>query len=203
MTGKGKIRLYIAAAIAFVCLAGWIALLYVQKAQEEKGWEHEFLTRYHAALNDMASDLGRFEEAETFEGQLSCLEAIASDLVQLKAHMEMHINLAGISMPEKTASGVDMAGWREAESVIGLVSKGGTVDSCQIASFQADGAISEEEAAVIQFLKAETDRLYGDMTVPDENGMNYRYVLPSIEVYQRLTAIFQDMKAQLIRINRK
>lgn len=203
MAGKGKIQLHIAAAIAVICLAGWIALLYVHKAREEKGWEYEFLTRYHAALNDMASDLGHFEETETFEGQLSCLEAITNDLVQLKAHMEMHINLAGISMPEKTVSGVDMAGWREAESVIGLVNKGGTVDSCQIESFQADGAISEEEAAVIQLLKEETDRLYGDMTVPDENGTNYKYVLSSIEVYQRLTAIFQDMKAQLIRINRK
>lgn len=203
MAGKGKIQFHIAAAIAVICLAGWIVLLYVHKAREEKGWEHEFLTRYHAALNDMASDLGHFEETETFEGQLSCLEAITNDLVQLKAHMELHINLAGISMPEKTASEVDIAGWREAESIIGLVSKGGMVDSCQIASFQADGAISEEEAAVIQLLKEETDRLYGDMIVPDENGMNYKYELSSIEVYQRLTAIFQDMKAQLIRINRK
>lgn len=203
MTGKGKIQLHIAAAIAVICLAGWTILLYVQKAQEEKGWEHEFLTRYHAALNDMLNDLGRFEETETFEGQISCLEAITNDFMQLKAHMEMHINLARISMPEKSVSGVDMAGWREAESVIGLINKGGTVNSCQIASFEADGAISEEEAAVMQLLKEGTDRLYGDMTAPDENGMNYKYVLSSIEVYQRLTAIFQDMKAQLIRINRK
>lgn len=53
MAGKGKIHLPIAAAIVVICLAGWIALLYVQKAQKEKGWEYEFLTRYHAALNEL------------------------------------------------------------------------------------------------------------------------------------------------------
>lgn len=53
---------------------------------------------------------------------------------------------------------------------------------------------------MIQFLREETEKLYGDMTVM-EDGANYRYVLSSLEVYQRLTEIMKDAKAQLLRIN--
>lgn len=197
--GRRIKQILFVAFLAIACFSVWIVMLYMRKAQEEKAWEREFLTRYHGALNDMAYSLGRFQKTESYEEQLSCLQEIINDLTQLKAYMEMHINLAGISMPDKTG-GVDTAGWRETESVAGFIRNGGSINSRQIAAFQADGVISEQEAAVIQFLREETEKLYGDMTVM-EDGANYRYVLSSLEVYQRLTEIMKDAKAQLLRIN--
>lgn len=195
MTKKRKIQIHIAAVLVVVCLIGWIVMLYTERHREEKSWENQFLTRYHGALNDLAHHLGQFEEAKSFEDQFSCLETITNDLMQLKAFMEMHINLVGISMPESMTSGVDPSGWREAEMIVGLINNGGTVNSYQIESFWADGAISEWEAAVIQLLKEETEKLYIDMAVPAENG-NYKYVLSSVEVYQRLAEIMQNVRRQ-------
>lgn len=193
-----KIQKYIAAAV-IVCLVGWIAVLHVERHRQEKGWENQFLSQYSAALSDVTWHLGQFEEMKSFENQLDCLELITNDLMQLKAYMEMHIELLGVSKP-KIASTVDPLGWHEAETVIGLINNGGAINSDSIESFRADGVISTEEIAIIQLLKEETEKLVDDMRMMDEDGVNYEYALSSLEVYRRLTEIMQNVKIQLVRM---
>lgn len=187
--------IYIAAALVVVCLIGWIVILYVQKYQEEKNRENEFLMRYSAALNDVTHHLGQFEEMKSFEEQLSCLERVTNDLVQLKAYMEIHINLL---TPKGVTSKVNTSGWHEAETVIGLINNGGMIDSYQIESFRADGVISEAEVSALQLLKEEALKLQNDMCMSDDAGINYK--LSSVEVYQRLTEMMQKVKAQLLPV---
>lgn len=201
MTRKRKVQRYIVAVFLTVCCIGWIALLYIQDFREKKAWEQEFLTRYHAAMNDLICDLDHFKEMKSFEEQLSCLGAITNDMMQLKAYMEIHVNLITISMPEVRNAHMDPAGWREMESIIGLINNGGFLHSEQIESFQADGFLSEEEAAVILLMKKEMDRLYSEMTTISENGGNYKYALSSIEVYQHLTEISYYVKSQILQIH--
>lgn len=193
-----KIQKYIMAAV-IVCLVGWIAVLHVERHRQEKGWENQFLAQYSAALSDVTWHLGQFEEMKSFENQLDCLELITNDLMQLKAYMEMHIELLGVSKP-KMASTVDSLGWHEAETVIGFINNGGAINSESIESFRADGVISTEEIAIIQFLKEETEKLVEDMRMMDEDGVNYEYALSSLEVYRRLTEIMQNVKIQLVQM---
>ena len=193
-----KIQKYIAAAV-IVCLVGWIAVLYVERHRQEKGWENQFLSQYSAALSDVTWHLGQFEEMKSFEDQLDCLELITNDLMQLKAYMEMHIELLSVSKP-KIASTVDSLGWHEAETVIGFINNGGAINSDSIESFRADGVISTEEIAIIQLLKEETEKLVEDMRMMDEDEVNYEYALSSLEVYRRLTEIMQNVKIQLVRM---
>lgn len=199
MTRRQKIQKYIVAAV-IACLIGWIAVLYVERHRQEKGWENQFLAQYSAALSDVTWHLGQFEEMKSFENQLDCLEVITNDLMQLKAYMEMHIELLSVSKPKIVASTVDSLGWHEAETVIGFINNGGAINSDSIESFRADGAISTEEIAVIQFLKKETEKLMEDMRMMDEDGVNYEYTLSSLEVYRRLTEIMQNVKIQLVRM---
>lgn len=191
MMGKRKILIHIAAAVAFVCLAGWIIMLYSEKDRQGKALENEFLMRYGAVLNDIASNLDHFEEADSFEEQISYLEAVNNDLMQLKAFMEMHVKLMNFKD--------DGPGWREAERLAGFIGNGGTLDSYQIESFWADGAISEREAAVLRLLKDETQNLYHDMMASDGDEANYKYVLSSAEVYQRLAELLQNVRRQMIQ----
>ena len=193
-----KIQKYIMAAV-IVCLVGWIAVLHVERHRQEKGWENQFLAQYSAALSDVTWHLGQFEEMKSFENQLDCLGLITNDLMQLKAYMEMHIELLSVSKP-KIASTVDSLGWHEAETVIGLINNGGAINSDSIESFRADGVISTEEIAIIQFLKEETEKLVEDMRMMDEDGVNYEYALSSLEVYRRLTEIMQNVKIQLVQM---
>lgn len=178
MTKKRIILIHIAAAIAVVFLVGWIVMLYGEKARQEKAWDNEFLMRYGAVLNDIASDLDHFEEVDSSEEQFFCLEAVTNNLMQLKAFMEMHVKL----MKFKD----DGPGWREAERLAGFISNGGTMDSHHIESFRADGVISEEEAAILRLLKDEIINLNHDM-------------LSSAEVYQRLTELLQNVQRQMIQ----
>lgn len=204
MTRKRKIQIHIVAVLVVVCLVGWIVLLYAEKHQEKGDWEKEFLTRYSAVLSDVSWHLGQFEEMKSFEDQRACLETITNDLMQLKAYMEMHIKLAGISMPEKIkASEINTLGWHEVETAIGFINNGGMIDSCLIESFWTDGAISEEENSVIRFLKEETEKLWKDMHLVDEDGVDDQYVLSSLQVYQRLTEMMQQVKVQLMQLNQQ
>ena len=199
MTRKRKIQIHIAAAFVVVCLVGWIVLIYAEKHQEKEDWENEFLMRYSAVLSDATWHLGQFEEMKSFEDQKACLEIITNDLMQLKAYMEMHINLAGISMPEAIkAPEINTSGWYEVETVIGIINNGGTIDSYSIESFWTDGAISEEEKGVIWFLKEEMEKLWRDMHLLNEDGVNDQYVLSSLEIYQRVTEMMQQVKHQMI-----
>ncbi len=199
---RSRVLLYIAAASVTVCLIGWIIMLYAERSRIEKGWENEFLMRYSAVLNDVTHNLGYFEEADSYEGQISYLELVINNLMQLKAFMEMHSKLAAVTEPGSHVSEADQEGWREAERVAWFIGNGGIMDSYQIEPFRADGVISEGEAAVMQFLKEEAEKLYHDMTVPDKDGMNYRYdVLSAIEVYQRLTELMQDVRRMLTQGN--
>lgn len=201
---KRKIWIYAAAVLSVAGLAVWIAVLYTGRSSLENAWEKEFLIRYSAVLNDMASDLGHFEEADSDEEQLSCLWAVTNDLMQLKAFMEVHVNLMAVTMPEKMTAGADPPGWREAERVAGYISRGGTEKSEPLG---AEGAVSEETAAVIRLLREETEQLYGDMRAPEEGRADsegaegarpdYRYVLSSAEVYQRLTEMLQRVRRQI------
>lgn len=197
---KRKNGILAGAAAVIFCLAVWIIMLYAQKAREERAWEQEVLTRYYGGLNDAVHHLSGFREADSYDEQISCLQAVIKDLLQLKAYMEMHIHLAGVSTWGETED-ADPAGWKKAESVAGLIVNGGTVNSRETESFLADGVISEQEAAVMEFLREETEGLYRDMTETEEGG-DYRYVLSSGEVYRRLTEIMTDAHARLIQINR-
>ena len=178
MTKKRIILIHIVAAIAVVFLVGWIVMLYGEKARQEKAWESGFLVRYGAALNDIVSHLGNFEEADSSEEQFSWLGAVTNDLMQLKAFMEMHVKLINFKD--------DGPGWREAERLAGFISNGGTMDSHQIESFRADGIISKEEKAILRLLKDEIIKLNHDM-------------LSSAEVYQRLTELLQNVQRQMIQ----
>lgn len=193
MTKKRIILIHIMAAIAVVFLVGWIVMLYGEKARQEKAWESGFLVRYGAALNDIVSHLGNFEEADSAEEQFSWLGAVTNDLMQLKAFMEMHVTLMNFKD--------NGPGWREAERLVGFISNGGMMDSYQIESFWADGTVSEEETAILRLLKDETIKLDYDMRVPDEEGQGYKYkyVLSSAEVYQRLTELLQNVQRQMIQ----
>lgn len=199
MTGKRKTLIYIGAVVVFICLAGWIIMLYGEKDRQEKAWENEFLVRYGAVLNDLTSDLDHFEEADSFAEQLSCLEAVTNDLMQMKAFMEIHVKLMMLRVPDEMSSEADQSGWREAEKLVWFINSGGTMDSHQVESFRADGAISEREAAVLRLLKDETKNLDHDMIAPDGDEANYKYVLSSAEVYQRLTEILQNVRRQMIQ----
>lgn len=191
---------YIAAAAVTVCLIGWIIMLYAERSRVEKGWENEFLTRYSAALNDVTHHLRCFEEADSYEGQISYLDMVINDLMQLKAFMEMHSKLAAVAEPDSHVSGADQEGWKEAERVAWFIGSGGIMDSYQIEPFRADGVISEDEATIVRVLKEETEKLYHDMTVQD--GTNYRQdALTSIEVYRRLTELLQDVLRMLTQGN--
>lgn len=199
MSGKGKIQIHIAAIAVIICLVGWIAMLYAQKNQREQSLENEFLTRYSAALNDVIFHLEEFEGAKSFEEQLSCLEKITIDITQLKAYMEMHVKLP---TSKDMSAGINTLGWNEAETIIAFINNGGTINSYQIESFREDGIISEDEAAIIQFLKEEAKELWSDMCVLEEDGV-CKYILSSAEVYQRLTELMQNGKLQLIQANTK
>lgn len=199
MAKKRIILIHIAAAIAVGSLVGWIVMLYAEKDRQEKVRENEFLMRYGAVLNDMISDLGHFEEADLPEEQFSCLGAVTNDLMQLKAFMEMHVKLMTLKVPDDISADSDQSGWREAERLVWFINNGGTMDSYQIESFRADGVISEGEAAILRLLKDETQNLYHDMMVPDEEGAYYKYVLSSAEVYQRLTELLQNVQRQMIQ----
>ncbi len=100
MTRKRKLLLYIGGVLMAACLAGWIVMLYAEKGRLQNAWEKEFLTRYRAVLNDLVNDLGHFEDAGSYEEQFSCLGAVADDLMQMKAFMEVHANLMTVTMPE-------------------------------------------------------------------------------------------------------
>lgn len=199
MTGKRKILIHIGAAVVFICLAGWIIMLYGEKDRQEKVWENEFLMRYGAVLNDITSDQDHFEEADLFEEQLSCLEAVTNDLMQMKAFMEIHVKLMTLKVPDDISSEADQSGWREAEKLVWFINNGGTMDSHQVESFRADGAISEREAAILRLLKDETKKLYHDMMAPEEEGPDYKFVLSSAEVYQRLAELLQNVRRQMIQ----
>ena len=199
---KSRVLLYTAAASVTVCLISWIVMLYAERSRVEKGWENEFLMRYSAVLNDVTHHLGCFEEADSYEGQISYLELVVNDLMQLKAFMEMHSKLAAVTEPDSRVSGADQEGWKEAERVAWFIGSGGIMGSDQIEPFRADGVISEGEAAVVRFMKEETEKLYHDMTVSDKDGMNYRYdTLSAIEVYQRLTELMSDVRRMLTQGN--
>lgn len=199
MTKKRIILIHIVAAVAVASLAGWIIMLYGEKDRQEKARENEFLMRYGAVFNDMISDFGHFEEADSPEEQFSCLGAVTNDLMQLKAFMEMHVKLMTLKVPDDISSESDQSGWREAERLVWLINNGGTMDSYQMESFWADGIISEEEADILRLLKDETQKLYHDMMAPDEDGQGYKYVLSSAEVYQRLAELLQDVRRQMIQ----
>lgn len=194
MTKNRKLMIYAAAVLTLAGLAVWIVMLYAERSRLEEAWEKEFLMRYSAVLNDLASDLGHFEEADSFDGRLSCLEAVTNDLMQMKAFMEMHVKLMTITMPEKMSVGMDPAGWQEAERVVRYIRTGGRSDVQKTEAFGADGAIPEDEAAMIRLLKEETEKLYRDMTA--ESGSDDNYVLSSAEVYRRLTELLQKVRRQ-------
>lgn len=197
---KRKLWIYAAAALVILCLLGWVVMLYAEKGRREDAWEKEFLMRYSAALNDLGSDLGHFEEADSFEEQLSGLGAVANDLMQLKAFMELHVNLM-VSGTDKAVLQIEPTGWKEAERAARYFG-GGPGDFYQREPFGADGAISEEEMAIIRFLREETERLYHDIWHHDaeaqgEGGVSDMYALSSAEVYQRLTEILQKLKGKM------
>lgn len=199
MTKKRKILIHIVAAVVFIGLAGWIIMLYAEKDRQEKARENEFLVRYGAVINDLTSDLDHFEEADSFEEQLSCLEAATNDLMQLKAFMEIHVKLMALKVPDNMSPEADQSGWREAERLVWFINNGGMMDSHQVESFRTDGIISEEEADILRLLKDETQNLYHDMMAPDGDEANYKYVLSSAEVYQRLAELLQNVRRQMIQ----
>lgn len=186
---KRKIQVHIAAAFVVVCLIGWIVMLYVHNHQEEKSREHAVLTRYSFAFSCLTDPLNKFEKMTTFEDQIDCLEVIADELKHLSAYVDMKNALIGTDSPTL---------YTEIESVAIMCTQGGRINECFISPFAEDGTISEEESAVIQLLKEETEKLYHDMTVPDKYGVNYKYVLTVNEVDQRLDAMIQSARAQLI-----
>lgn len=197
MTRKRKLLLYIGGVLMAACLAGWIVMLYAEKGRLQNAWEKEFLTRYRAVLNDLVNDLGHFEDAGSYEEQFSCLGAVTDDLMQMKAFMEVHANLMTVTMPEIISSGVEPSGWREAEKLAWQMGRGGTEGSYKAESFGADGAVSEEEAAMIRLLREETEALYHDLTEAADGGSpRDPCALSSAEVYKRLTELLQRVRRQ-------
>ncbi len=202
MAKKRKIQVHVGAAFAMLCLLIWLLIwllmLYAQNYRAEKYREHEFLTRYNAALCDVILRIEQFEKADSSADQLFSLEEILMELTQLRAHMNMHIHLAAL---EGKAAGVDMSGETELYKLIWCIRNGGTFGSSQIDSFQADGAISEREAAVIRLLKSEAEQLRKDMIALEDNSGNYHYALSSVDVYRRLTDIIQRVRGQMLQIS--
>lgn len=197
MTRNRKRMIHAAGVLMLAGLAVWIVMLYAERSRLEEAWEKEFLMRYSAVLNDLASDLGHFEEADSFDGRLSCLEAVTNDLMQMKAFMEMHVNLMTTTMPEKMSAGMDPAGWQEAERVVWYISTDGRPHVQKTEASGADGAIPEEEAAAIRLLKEETEKLYRDMTAAEKGGSDDNSILSSAEVYRRLTELLQKVRRQM------
>lgn len=192
MSRKKKIQVHVVAALVVVCLIGWIVFLYAEARQKEKGQENHILSMYDTALATLSVPLNQFDEAATPADQLSCLEVIADELQHLSAYIDISYGLIGAGDPTL---------YTEIETIAILFMQGGTIDSHPIPSFSEDGAISEEETAVIRLLKEEIETLRNDMTELYKDGVNYKYVLSLDEVYQRLTTIIQDVKTQLIGAN--
>lgn len=192
MTRKRKIQVHIVAAFVAVCLIGWIVMLYVGKHQEEKDQEYAVLTQYTFALTCLTDPLNKFEKMTTLEDQIDCLEVIADELKHLSAYVDMKNALIGTDSPTL---------YTEIESVAIMCTQGGRINECLISPFAEDGKISEQEATVIRLLKEETEKLYHDMTVPDKDGVNYKYVLTTTEVEQRLNVMIQNARTQLIALN--
>lgn len=192
MTRKRKIQVHIVAAFVAVCLTGWIVMLYVHNHQEEKSREHAVLTRYSFAFSCLTDPLNKFEKMTTFEDQIDCLEVIAEELRRLSTYVDMKNALMGTDDPTL---------YTKIESVAILFMQGGRINECLISPFAEDGKISEQEATVIRLLKEETEKLYHDMTVPDKDGVNYKYVLTTTEVEQRLNVMIQNARTQLIALN--
>lgn len=189
---KRKIMVHVAAALVIVFLIGWIVFLYAEAHRKEKDQENHILTMYDAALATLSVPLNQFDEAATPADQLSCLEVIADELQHLSAYIDITYGFIDVSSPPL---------YVEIESIATLLIQGGTINGHPIPSFSEDGAISEEETAVIRLLKEEIETLRNDMTELYKDGVNYKYVLSLDEVYQRLTTIIQDVQTQLIGAN--
>ena len=188
MTRKHKLLICGIAVFLAVFLTGWIVRLYAERSALEERQEQEFLTRYRAGLNDLANSLEKFVEAQTPDDQISCLNAVLDDLIELKAFMEMHIHLA------ENVADAGPSAWRETEKLIWTIRYGGK----QTEAFDKDGIISENEAAVILLLKEEIGILRSDMTVWRDDG-NYENNLTSLEVYSRLKEIMINIHTQLTK----
>ena len=189
MTKKREIQIHIAAGLVVTLLIGWIVFLYVQAHQKEKGQDNHILTMYDAALATLSVPLDQFDEAATSADQLSCLEVIADELQHLSAYIDISYGLIGTGDPTL---------YMEIETIAILFMQGGTINGYTIPSFSEDGAISKEEAAVIRLLKEEIETLRNDMTELDKDGVTCEYVLSPGEVYQRLTAIIENVQTRLI-----
>ena len=144
---------------------------------------------YDAALATLSVPLNQFDEAATPAEQLSCLEVIADELQHLSAYIDISYAYIGAGDPTL---------YTEIETIAILFMQGGAYNGHPIPSFSEDGVISEEEAAVIRLLKEETETLGNDMTVLDKDGVQYNYALSLGEVYQRLTAIIENVQTRLI-----
>ena len=189
MTRKRKIQIHIAAALVVALLISWIVFLYVQAHQKEKGQDNHILTMYDAALVALSVPLDQFDEAATPADQLSCLEVISDELQQLSAYIDITYGFIGVSNPTL---------YIEIETIATLLMQGGTINGYLIPSFLEDGAVSEEEAAVIRLLKEEIETLRKDMTVLGKDGVTYKYILSLDQVYQRLTTIIENVQTRLI-----
>ena len=189
MSRKRKIQIHVVAALVVVVLIGWIIFLYADEHQKEKGQENYILTMYDAALATLSVPLDQFDEAATPADQLSCLEVIVDELQHLSAYIDITYGFIDVSSPPL---------YVEIESIATLLIQGGTISGHSIAPFSEDGLISKEEAAVIQLLKEEIEKLRNDMTELDKDGVSYEYVLSPDEVYQRLTTIIENVQTRLI-----
>ena len=189
MSRKRKIQIHVVAALVVVVLIGWIIFLYAEEHQKEKGQENYILTMYDAALATLSVPLDQFDEAATPADQLSCLEVIADELQHLSAYIDITYGFIDVSSPPL---------YVEIESIATWLIQGGTINGYSFPSFSEDGAISEEETAVIRLLKEEIETLRKDMTVPGKDGVHYKYALSLGEVYQRLTTIIENVQTRLI-----
>ncbi len=192
MRKRRKLLIHIAAALVIAGLMTWIAALYVSEHQRKKGGEYAALTRYSFALTCLTDPLNKFEKMTAFEDQINCLEVIADELRRLSIYIDMKNAVFGTDYPTL---------YTEIETTAILLEQGGTISGCSLSPFAEDGKISEEEAAVIQLLKEETEQLYHDMTVSVSDGNGYRYVLTPDETDRRLNEMIQNVRAQLVKTN--
>lgn len=196
MTKKKKIVL-IGSILLAVLLATWIVILHITAYNEKKGEDSHILTMYDIALLDLSTSLGQFEAAQSFDNQLACLQVIEEQLKILSAHMQMSSSF----IDENTD--LYMANAIEVQGVADLIEGGGMVNGHTVLSFKEDDKISTDEAAVIQQLKEDVEKLRIDMrkSLDEEGVAAYEWLLTPSEVFQKLTVVMQDTEAAILKIN--
>ena len=185
MTKKKKIVL-IGSIFLAVLLVTCLVIVHIAAYNEKKGEDSHILTMYDSTLLDLCTSLDQFEAAQSPDNQLACLQVIEEQLKILSAHMQMSSSFIDGN------TGLYMANAIDVKCVADLIE-----------GFKQDDKISMDEAAVIQQLREDVEKLRIDMrkSLDEEGVAAYEWLLTPSEVFQKLTVIMQDIEAAILEIN--